>query len=100
MKPAVLFFCLFFPGLSLMASDAQKYPDTLEDSSVTDYCYKPQKPLWLTTAIHKKQYKEDMQEYERCKKHFYQVHQNIAKMKSESEQRSKVIQKEFEEHNK
>ncbi len=94
MKLAVLFFCLVFTSLSLMAADRQHYP---LENSLADYCYKPEKPLWLSTRIHQKQYEEDMQEYERCKEHFYQVQQNIAKMKQHSEQRSKEIEKEYEQ---
>ena len=97
MKQAVLFLCLLFPVLSVMAADMQRYP---VENTLADYCYKPEKPLWLSTRIHQKEYEEDMQEYERCKKHFYQVQKNIAKMKLESEQRSQEIQQEFEQRNK
>ncbi len=97
MKKAIfslLFSSLFFFSLPLMAEHVPNYP--VEDS-LADYCYKPSKPLWLSTAIHKKQYREDLEEYERCKQHFYQVHQNIARMKMDSEQRSRDIQKEYEQ---
>lgn len=97
MKQAMLFLCLLFSAMSVMAADMQKYP---VENTLADYCYKPEKPLWLSTRIHQKQYEEDMQEYERCKKHFYQVQKNIAKMKLDSEQRSREVLQEFEQQNK
>jgi len=57
----------------------------------TDYCYKPSKPLFLSTANSKKRYAEDMQEYQRCKQYFVEMQQHSARIKQEADESSRRI---------
>jgi len=57
----------------------------------TNYCYKPSKPLFLSTAKTKKRYAEDMQEYQRCKEYFIEMQQRSARIKQEADKSSQRI---------
>jgi len=56
-----------------------------------DYCYKPSKPLFLSTAKSNKRYAEDMQEYQRCKNYFLEMQKRSARIQKESDERSRHI---------
>lgn len=84
-----LFFLLILmlPGLSFSSSSGSE--------NKADYCYKPNKPLWFSTHKYKQRYQEDMEEYQRCVQQFHEVHDNIAKMKAESDKNAQKIMADF-----
>ena len=61
----------------------------------TDYCYKPSKPLFLSTVKTKKRYAEDMQEYQRCKEYFVEMQQHSARIKQEADESSRRIMSKY-----
>lgn len=85
-----LFFLLFITGLS-----ASSYAD---DSVASDYCYKPGKPLFFSTANYKSRYEEDVAEYERCKQHFVEMQARVARLQQESMKKSQMIWQEYISH--
>jgi len=58
---------------------------------VPNYCYKPSKPLFFATAMSNKRYKEDLQEYQHCQKHYAEMRVHEAELKKEAERNSQVI---------
>lgn len=87
-----LFLALIF---ILMSCSSQA--NELEEQA--DYCYKPSKPLFFSTAQTKNRYAEDMQEYQRCKKSFIEMQDRSAKMKKESDMNSQLILDTFMDKN-
>lgn len=57
----------------------------------TNYCYKPSKPLFFSTARTKNRYAEDLQEYQRCQQSFSEMQERAAQMKKEAEMNSRLI---------
>jgi len=85
-----LLLFLFISGLS-----ASSYAD---DSAAADYCYKPGKPLFFSTANYKIRYDEDVAEYERCQKHFIEMKERVARLQQESMKKSQMIWDEYNSH--
>ncbi len=110
MKASLSFFLiLFFTAMSVFvqandiddtntaqASSSQK--NTVVDNKM-DYCYKPSKLLFFSTAEYKKRYAEDMKEYQRCRKSFLEMQEHMAIMKEEAEKNARLARERFAEEN-
>lgn len=87
-----LFITLFFVVLS--------FSGQLNAQDVANYCYKPSKPLFLSTAKDDKRYAEDLDEYQHCQQRFAEMQERAAKLKKESDMNSQLIMDTFmEKHN-
>ena len=65
-----------------------------------NYCYKPSKPLFLSTAADDKRYAEDLKEYKYCQQRFAEMQERAAKMKKESDMNGQLILDTFmDKHN-
>lgn len=67
---------------------------------IPNYCYKPSKPLFLSTAEDDKHYAEDLQEYQNCQQRFAEMQERAAKIKKESDMNSQLIMETYmDKHN-
>jgi len=60
-----------------------------------DYCYKPEKPLLLSTSDRKKLYDEDLKEYKKCKQSFIEMYERISQMQKDSEETTLNMNKQY-----
>ncbi|MCU7837682.1 MAG: hypothetical protein KZQ83_20880 [gamma proteobacterium symbiont of Taylorina sp.] len=87
MKRSIIFTIFVF-----LITSASAYA---EDIVPADYCYKPEKPLLLSTSNHKKRYDEDMKEYEKCKKSFTEMYERVSEMQKKSQETTINMNKEY-----
>jgi len=90
MKLALSFLVI----LVLLLVSVQSYSQEEE----IDYCYKPSKPLFLSTSQSKKRYAEDLQEYQRCQQYFIDMKQRTSQLKKESEINEQSMMKNYMDH--
>lgn len=85
----ILFFiALSFSGLASAQEEAN------------NYCYKPSKPLFLSTADEDRRYTEDLREYKDCQQRFTEMQERAARIKKESDMNSQLIMDSYmDKHN-
>ncbi len=99
MKAPIFFFLiLFFITMSAFVQANDRSSDGQANSAAhneLDFCYKPSKPLFFSTAEYKKRYADDMKEYQRCHQSFIEMQARIASMKKESEKNARLVKERF-----
>lgn len=78
-----LFLTLFFVSLS--------WSSQVIAQEEANYCYKPSKPLFLSTAKDDKRYADDMLEYQNCQQRYTEMRERAARIKKESDKNSQMI---------
>ena len=75
-----------------MSVSTLSYADTFEP---LPHCYKPTKPLLLSTRYHKARYDRDVQEYQRCIKAFITEQEEAIKIHTQAMQKALNSWQEF-----
>ncbi|MCP3852340.1 MAG: hypothetical protein GY694_19210 [Gammaproteobacteria bacterium] len=83
----------FFVLLFMLLSTIGHTKNTSDD--VMDYCYKPSKPLFLSTKKYKSIFADDMKAYQRCRKGYIDMKARVAAMQKESEKNAEIMREQF-----